>query len=44
VSAVSAPTVPFRQDFGLVVRIALRAPAHAVDESLVRAREHAFIG
>jgi glycosyltransferase involved in cell wall biosynthesis len=32
---------PFRQDFDLVVRIALRAPAHAVDESLVRAREHA---
>jgi hypothetical protein len=31
---------PFRQDFDLVVRIALRAPAHAVDESLVRAREH----
>ena len=32
---------PFRQDYDLVVRIALRAPAHAVDESLVRAREHA---
>jgi glycosyltransferase involved in cell wall biosynthesis len=31
----------FRQDYDLVVRIALRAPAHAVDESLVRAREHA---
>ena len=31
---------PFRQDFDLVVRIALRAPAHAVDESLVRARQH----
>lgn len=31
---------PFRQDYDLVVRIALRAPAHAVDESLVRAREH----
>ena len=31
---------PFRQDFDLVVRIALRAPAHAVDASLVRAREH----
>ena len=31
---------PFRQDFDLVVRMALRAPAHAVDESLVRAREH----
>jgi glycosyltransferase involved in cell wall biosynthesis len=30
----------FRQDYDLVVRIALRAPAHAVDESLVRAREH----
>ena len=32
---------PFRQDYDLIVRIALRAPAHAVDESLVRAREHA---
>jgi len=31
---------PFRQDYDLVVRMALRAPAHAVDESLVRAREH----
>jgi glycosyltransferase involved in cell wall biosynthesis len=31
---------PFRQDYDLVVRVALRAPAHAVDESLVRAREH----
>ena len=30
----------FRQDFDLVVRIALLAPVHAVDESLVRAREH----
>ena len=31
----------FRQDYDLVVRMALRAPAHAVDASLVRAREHA---
>jgi glycosyltransferase involved in cell wall biosynthesis len=31
---------PFRQDFDLVMRVALRAPAHAVDEALVRAREH----
>jgi glycosyltransferase involved in cell wall biosynthesis len=31
---------PFRQDFDLVVRMALRVPVHAVDESLVRAREH----
>ena len=31
---------PFRQDFDLAVRIALHAPVHAVDESLVRAREH----
>jgi glycosyltransferase involved in cell wall biosynthesis len=31
---------PFSQDFDLIVRVALRAPVHAVDESLVRAREH----
>jgi len=31
----------FRQDYDLVVRIALRAPVHAVDEPLVRARVHA---